>query len=81
MHEADGSTHTVTVDPDVTSINVAGDIFSRGNFTSVDLSQVAGAQGLNLSYLDQAITGPGQPLDTTLASSFYYNPVDRDADL
>ncbi len=72
--EADGGTYAVTVNPGVTSINVAGDLFSRGNFTSVDISQVAGAQGLGLSDLAQAITGPGQPSAITLASSFYYNP-------
>ena len=37
--EADGSTRKVTVNPAVTSINVTGDIFNRGDFTSVDLSQ------------------------------------------
>ncbi len=60
---------------DVTSINVTGDINNRSAFTSVDLSQVSGEQAPLLSYLAQALTGPGDPLATTLATSFYYNPT------
>ena len=75
--EANGSTRTVTVDPGVTSINVAGDLFSRGNFTSVDLSQIAGVQNINLSYLAGAFTGSGQPSATTLATSFFYDPATK----
>ncbi len=60
---------------DVTSINVTGDINNRSAFTSVDLSQVSGEQAPLLSYLVQAVTGPGDPLATTLATSFYYNPT------
>jgi filamentous hemagglutinin family protein len=68
--EADGNTRTVTIDPAVTSINVVGDIFNRGNFTSVNLSQIPGAQNLNLSYLAQAVNDPA-----TLATSFFYDPA------
>ncbi len=68
--EADGSTLTVTVDPSATSINVAGDVFNRGNFTSVNLSGIAGAQGLDLSSLAHAVSDT-----TTLATSFYYDPT------
>ncbi|MGO8837523.1 MAG: beta strand repeat-containing protein [Limisphaerales bacterium] len=77
VHEADGSTRTITVDPGVTSINVAGAINNRSAFTSVDLSQyfsqVPGAQAPDLSVLSQAVTGPGEPSATQLATSFYYN--------
>lgn len=69
VHEADGSTRLVTVDPGVTSIDVAGDIFNRSAFTSVNLSQIAGAQGIDLSLLAQAVSDPA------LVTSFYYNPA------
>jgi filamentous hemagglutinin family protein len=62
---------------DVTSIHVTGDIFDRGNFTSVDLSGIAGAQGFDLSYLADAIMGPGQPSAPALAGSFYFDPVTK----
>jgi hypothetical protein len=62
---------------DVTSIHVTGDIFDRGNFTSVDLNGTAGAQAPDLSYLADAITGPGQPSAQALAGSFYYDPVTK----
>jgi filamentous hemagglutinin family protein len=75
VFEADGSTRTVTVDPSVTSINVAGEIFSRGNFTTVDLSGILGGEGLDLSDLAIAIPPPGDPSATTLATSFYYDPT------
>jgi filamentous hemagglutinin family protein len=69
--EADGSTRTVTVDPAVTSINVAGDIYDRSIFT--DLEGVTPAEAADLIYLTQAYNTsiPG----TTLATSFYYNPA------
>ena len=73
IHEADGSTRMVTVNPGVTSIDVTGDIFNRSAFTSVNLSQIAGAQGIDLSPLAEAITVPGQPSAATLATSFSYN--------
>lgn len=61
---------------DVTSINVNGDIFERGNFTSIDLSGLVGVNGLDLSALAEAI--PGQLVDpTTLAASFSYDPVTK----
>jgi len=69
--EADGSTRTVTVDPGVTSINVAGDIYDRSIFT--DLGGVTPAEAADLIYLAQAynLSIPA----TTLATSFYYNPT------
>jgi filamentous hemagglutinin family protein len=74
ISEADGSTRKVTVNPAVTSIKVTGDIFNRGDFTSVDLSGIVGAQGLDLSALAEAL--PGQLVDsTTLATSFFYDPT------
>ena len=75
INEADGSTRTVTVDPGVTSINVAGTINNRSAFTSVDLSQFPGAQNLDLSVLSQAITGSGQPSASTTDLEFYYDPT------
>jgi filamentous hemagglutinin family protein len=71
IYEADGSTRTVTVTPDITSINVTGDIFNRSAFT--DLSGVAPAQAANLVYLAQAVND-SLPA-TTLATSFYYDPT------
>ena len=62
---------------DVTSIDVGGNINNRSAFTSIDLSQVAGAGTPDLSWLAQAITPPGYPLPLTLLSSFYYNPAIR----
>ena len=76
--EADGSTRTVTVNPSVTSISVAGDIFNRGTFTSVNLSQVAGTQAPDLAYLSDAVNntiGGTSISAATLATSFYYNPT------
>jgi filamentous hemagglutinin family protein len=58
---------------DVTSISVAGDINNRSAFTSVDLSQISGAQVPDLSYLSQALSI--SPSAATLATSFYYNPT------
>ena len=64
---------------DVTSINVTGDIFNRGNFTSIDLSQFfiqsPDAEAPDLSVLSQAITTGGEPSAVSLAASFYYNPT------
>jgi filamentous hemagglutinin family protein len=60
-------------DSDMTSINVTGDIINRSAFTTVDLSQVSGAQAPDLSYLAQAQTT--DPSATTLTASFYYNPT------
>ena len=58
---------------DATSITVAGDINNSGAFTSVNLSQVAGAQPPNLSVLADAIGS--NPSAATLAASFYYDPL------
>jgi filamentous hemagglutinin family protein len=58
---------------DVTSINVTGDINNRSAFTSINLSQVSGAQAPDLSYLSQALSS--SPSATALATSFYYNPT------
>ena len=69
ISEADGSTRMVTVDPGVTSINVTGDIFNQGDFTTVNLSQVPGAQNLNLSSLGDVVSDP------EVVASFYYDPA------
>jgi filamentous hemagglutinin family protein len=60
---------------DVTSINVAGDINNRSAFTSVvlNLSPATGEQAPDLSYLARSLSS--NPSGTTLANSFYYNPV------
>jgi filamentous hemagglutinin family protein len=60
---------------DVTSINVAGDINNRSAFTSVvlNLSPATGEQAPDLSYLARSLSS--NPSATTLANSFYYNPV------
>ena len=72
VHEADGSTRTVTVNPSVTSIAVAGEIFNAGNFTSVDIS---GHPAPDLSLLSLAV---GNSIDaTTLASIFNYDPATK----
>ena len=73
--EADGTARTVTVDPGVTSIDVAGDIINRSAFTSIDLSQVPGAEAPDLSVLAQALNNSLSLSATTLATSFYYNPT------
>ncbi|MGA9451439.1 MAG: filamentous hemagglutinin N-terminal domain-containing protein [Verrucomicrobiia bacterium] len=73
--EADGPARTVTVDPGVTSIDVAGDIINRSAFTSIDLSQVPGAEAPDLSVLAQALNNSLSLSATTLATSFYYNPT------
>ena len=73
--EADGTARTVTVDPGVTSIDVAGDIINRSAFTSIDLSQVPGAVAPDLSVLAQALNNSLSLSATTLATSFYYNPT------
>jgi filamentous hemagglutinin family protein len=74
IQEADGSTRMVTVDPEITRINVAGDIFNQGIFTSVHLPD---AEAPDLSLLSLAITGSGDPAATTLATSFFYNPATK----
>ena len=80
IHEADGSTHTVTVDPSVTSFNVAGEIFNAADFITVDLS---GDPAPDLSLLslavdgDNTIPGYGPMSSITLASSFFYDPVTK----
>jgi filamentous hemagglutinin family protein len=56
---------------DVTSINVAGDIYNRSIFT--DLEGVTPAEAANLMYLADAYN-TSIP-NTTLATSFYYNPT------
>jgi filamentous hemagglutinin family protein len=72
IHEADGSTRTVTVDPSVTRLNVAGEIFNAGDFTSVQLS---GAQAPDLSLLSLAV---GNAIDaTTLTTIFNYDPATK----
>lgn len=75
IQEADGTTRMVTVDPGVTSINVAGDIIDRSAFTSIDLSQVAGAEAPDLSVLTRALNNSLSLSAVTLAASFYYNPA------
>jgi filamentous hemagglutinin family protein len=56
---------------DATSINVTGDIYNRSTFT--DLTGVAPAAAANLIYLSEAVNNSISA--TTLAGSFYYNPV------
>jgi filamentous hemagglutinin family protein len=56
------------------NIVVGGDINNRSSFTSVDLSQVAGAT-VDLSYL--AVALDSFPAPTTLATSLYYNPATK----
>jgi filamentous hemagglutinin family protein len=75
VQEADGSTRTITVDPGVTSINVSGDINNRSAFTSIDLSQVPGAEVPDLSVLAQALNNSLSLSAVTLATSFYYDPA------
>ena len=75
IQEADGTTRTVTVDPGVTSINVSGDIYNRSAFTSIDLSQIAGAEAPDLSVLGRALNNNLSLSATTLTTSFYYNPA------
>ena len=65
---------------DVTSINVTGDINNRGAFTSINLTQLTGAQAPDLSALAHAINNfvDGNFISaTTLASSFFYNPATK----
>ena len=56
---------------------VGGDINNRGAFTSIDLSQIAGAQMPNLALLAQAITPQNAPSPVTLLTSFYYDPTTK----
>ncbi|MGA2029925.1 MAG: hypothetical protein ABSG87_07610 [Verrucomicrobiota bacterium] len=50
---------------------VGGDINNRSIFTSIDLSQIPGAQAPDLSVLSQAVNNSIS--EPTLASSFFYN--------
>ncbi len=56
---------------DTTRINVTGNINNRSDFTSIDLSQVSGAQVPDFSLVLQAVSSSPSP--TTLATSFYYD--------
>jgi filamentous hemagglutinin family protein len=60
---------------DVTSINVTGDINNRSAFTSINLSQISGAQAPNLSYLSEAVNNPISA--AALTTSFYYSPTTK----
>ena len=57
------------------NLTVGGNITDRSAFTSVDLSQIAGAGTPDFSMLIYAFPPAGQPNAITLASSFYYNPT------
>jgi filamentous hemagglutinin family protein len=67
--EANGSTVMFAVDPGVTSIGVTGEIYNRGNFTT--LAGVTPAQAANLYYLAEAVN-TSIPA-SQLANSFYYD--------
>jgi filamentous hemagglutinin family protein len=54
-------------------LTVGGDINNRSSFTSVNLSQVAGAAAPDFSYLLQALSS--SPSAAQLAASFFYNPA------
>jgi len=73
IQEANGATRMVTVDPGVTSINVAGDIYDRSAFT--DLLGVTPAEAANLIYLSRALGNNLSLSPATLGTSFYYNPA------
>jgi filamentous hemagglutinin family protein len=63
---------------DATRITVQGDINNRSAFTSVNLtalSQQAGWQAPELSYLAQALSS--DPTALTLSTSFYYDPATK----
>ena len=51
----DGSLRMVTVHPGLSSIDVAGDINNRGDFTTIDLTLNPGTAAPDLSYLSQAV--------------------------
>src|SRR6185369_13579841 len=53
---------------------VAGDINNASAFTTIDLSDVVGAQ-VDLSWLSHAVIPPGGPSVATLLASFFYNPA------
>lgn len=59
---------------DVTSINVGGNINNASGFTTVNLKNIPGFSPPDFSTLGQAITAPGQPGATALATSFFYDP-------
>ena len=64
---------------DVTSINVAGDIKNRGNFTAtvLDLNGASSEQPPELSYLPQAVNnkiGNSSISASTLTQTLFYNP-------
>ena len=59
-------------------LTVGGNINNRSAFTSINLSAVSGSSPPNLSFLSQAvISGRGNSMAATLATSFSYNPVTR----
>ncbi len=65
---------------DTTAIHVTGEIINRSAFTSVDLSQVSGAQTPDLSVLSRAVnnTVGGTSISAaTLSTSFYYDPTTK----
>jgi len=72
IREADGTTRTVTVDPGVTRIDVAGDIYDRSAFT--DLTAVTPAEAAGLIYLSRALDNTLSLSPATLSTSFDYNP-------
>ena len=70
VNEADGTTRAFTVNPAETDINVAGDIYDRGNFTSVSLTPNQLAT-INLTYLGRSENSALSA--ATLTSSFFLN--------
>ena len=68
--EADGTTRKFTVNPAETAINVTGDIYDRGSFTSITLTpdQVS---AINLAYLGRSENSALSA--ATLTSSFFLN--------
>ena len=58
---------------DTTSIKVTGNIVNRGDFTTLDLGQVAGAGEPDLSLISRAITAAGDPSVATLLSNLSYD--------
>ena len=59
---------------DTTAINVTGNIYNRGTFTTLDLATVSGAGVPDLSLLGRYIAGTADPSLATLLSAFSYNP-------
>jgi filamentous hemagglutinin family protein len=73
VREIDGSLGTATVHPGVSSINVAGDILNRGEFTTITLP--AGAPVPDIALLAQAIDPSDVTLAANLARELFYNPA------